>query len=140
MERMKLLKVCCRRSPEPVLHATAELSALPPPLTSHIACQALLHVSPTNAETDTAPTNADTDAAAARMAWRMPAAVSRAFSCLSDADKRAAYDRYGSETPGLTRRHQGGRGPFTAQGEVDPEELFNMFFNGGFGGAFGGGG
>ena len=70
----------------------------------------------------------------------MHAAVSRAFSCLSDADKRAAYDRYGSETPGLTRRHQGGRGPFTAQGEVDPEELFNMFFNGGFGGPFGGGG
>ena len=24
------------------------------------------------------------------------------------------------------------------QGEVDPEELFNMFFNGGFGGPFGG--
>ena len=24
-----------------------------------------------------------------------------------------------------------------AQGEVDPEELFNMFFNGGFGGPFG---
>ena len=67
------------------------------------------------------------------------AAVSKAFSCLSDGDKRAAYDRYGSETPGLMRRTQGGRGPFGAQGEVDPEELFNMFFNGGFGGPFGGG-
>lgn len=63
-----------------------------------------------------------------------PAAVSRAFSCLSDGNKRAAYDRYGEETPGLSRRANGaGPGPF-ANDEFDPEELFNMFFNGGFGG------
>ena len=65
----------------------------------------------------------------------VPAAVSRAFSCLSDAQKRAAYDRYGEETPGMSGRANGaGPGHPFAQQEFDPEELFNMFFNGGFGG------
>lgn len=63
------------------------------------------------------------------------AAVSRAFSCLSDAQKRAAYDRYGEETPGMSGRANGaGPGHPFANQEFDPEELFNMFFNGGFGG------
>lgn len=61
------------------------------------------------------------------------AAVSKAFSCLSDATKRAAYDRYGEEQPG----GRSGRGaPFAGgQGfdDFDPNEIFNMFFNG-FGG------
>jgi len=55
--------------------------------------------------------------------------VSRAFSCLSDPEKRQNYDRYGTED-----RIQAGRpGPneFYAN-EIDPEELFNMFFGGGF--------
>lgn len=43
--------------------------------------------------------------------------------------------RYGEQTPGLTRRANGA-GPFYND-DFDPEELFNMFFNGGFGGAFG---
>ncbi|EIE27752.1 DnaJ-domain-containing protein [Coccomyxa subellipsoidea C-169] len=65
-------------------------------------------------------------------------AVSRAFSCLSDAQKRAAYDRYGEETPGMSGRANGaGPGHPFAQQEFDPEELFNMFFNGGFGGTRG---
>lgn len=63
------------------------------------------------------------------------AAVSRAFSCLSDGNKRAAYDRYGEETPGLSGRANGaGPGHPFANQEFDAEELFNMFFNGGFGG------
>lgn len=62
------------------------------------------------------------------------AAVSRAFSCLSDGSKRAAYDRYGEETPRLSGRANGaGPGHPFANQEFDAEELFNMFFNGGFG-------
>ena len=56
--------------------------------------------------------------------------VSRAFSCLSDSDKRAAFDRYGDEAPTLSRTR-------SAQ-EFDPNEIFNAFFGGG-GGPFGGG-
>ncbi|KAK9798950.1 hypothetical protein WJX73_007854 [Symbiochloris irregularis] len=48
--------------------------------------------------------------------------VSKAFSCLSDSDKRSRYDRYGDETPGLARTRSG-----TPQG-FDAEEIFNAFF------------
>ena len=60
--------------------------------------------------------------------------MSKAFSCLSDAQKRAAYDRYGEEEPGMSR--SAGRGPFAGQGydDFDPNEIFNMFFGGGFAG------
>lgn len=57
------------------------------------------------------------------------AVVSKAFSCLSDSDKRATFDRYGEEAPGLSRTR-------SAQ-EFDPNEIFNAFFGGG--GGFGGG-
>lgn len=65
------------------------------------------------------------------------AGVSAAFSCLSDPDKRATYERYGSEDPqGAMRGAQGGGGPgmhpWGPQEAFDPEEIFNMFFNGGF--------
>mmetsp|Transcript_27771 Transcript_27771/g.38377 ORF Transcript_27771/g.38377 Transcript_27771/m.38377 type:complete len:369 (-) Transcript_27771:497-1603(-) len=60
--------------------------------------------------------------------------VSKAFDCLSNGDKRADYDRYGSEEP----RSQGIRRPggFSRQAgeEIDPFEVFNMFFGGGMGG------
>jgi len=54
--------------------------------------------------------------------------ISHAYEVLSDADKRAAYDRYGEE--GLN-----GGGP-----GMSPEDLFSQFFGGGFGGSFFGGG
>ena len=68
--------------------------------------------------------------------------VSKAFACLSDADKRAAYDRYGTEDPSSLGGRAGGSG-FAARGpgaayhreeDIDPSEIFNMFFGGGFAG------
>ena len=80
---------------------------------------------------------------------------------MSDADKKAQYDRFGhdpdnrfasqsaaaSASPfsGFARSPAGGRGPMFEE-ELTPEELFRQFFGGGmgagpFGGtAFGGGG
>ena len=64
--------------------------------------------------------------------------VSRAFSCLSDSDKRAYYNRTGAEDSSALRQQHaaragrnGGGGGMTYD-EFDPEEIFNMFFNGGF--------
>ena len=83
--------------------------------------------------------------------------VARAFAVLSDADKKAKFDRFGgdpdsrfqgasasSASPfsggGATRRGQGG-GMF--DDEISPEDLFRQFFGGGGmgmgGGGFGGG-
>lgn len=63
--------------------------------------------------------------------------VSKAFQILSDSDKRAAYDESGgdpdsraSASPSFTRAGPGGGG---FDGEISPEELFNMFFGGGMG-------
>ncbi|KAI0741605.1 hypothetical protein C8Q80DRAFT_1260177 [Daedaleopsis nitida] len=78
--------------------------------------------------------------------------VSKAFQVLSDPQKRAAYDQNGSDpesrfngmsssgpSPAFSRGGFGGGGGF--EGEISPEELFNMFFGGGMnGGSFGGGG
>lgn len=81
----------------------------------------------------------------------MFAVVSRAFQILSDADKKAKYDRFGGDPD---NRFGGGSpaaaSPFTgfarspsARGpmfddEISPEELFNRFFGGGgMGGPFG---
>jgi len=77
--------------------------------------------------------------------------VSKAFACLSDAEKKAGYDRYGSEEGarqgfGGMRANGGAQhNPFGGfQGEdIDPREIFNMFFGGGMPGVrfqtFGGG-
>ncbi|EPQ29669.1 uncharacterized protein PFL1_02889 [Pseudozyma flocculosa PF-1] len=82
--------------------------------------------------------------------------VSKAFTILSDKDKRAAYDRFGGDpdnryssagaaASGAGSRFGGGgmRGtPFRGGmygDEIDPQDLFNMFFGGGMGNAgFGG--
>lgn len=66
--------------------------------------------------------------------------VSRAFQVLSDPQKRAAYDQYGDD---LSSRagNMGGTGFSRATGglfgeEIDPQDLFNMFFGGGGGFSF----
>ncbi|KAJ7812606.1 hypothetical protein B0H13DRAFT_1666143 [Mycena leptocephala] len=78
--------------------------------------------------------------------------VSKAFQVLSDPQKRSIYDRSGSDpedrSSGMSSRpsgfqsFNGGGGGF--EGELSPEDLFNMFFGGagggGFGNGFGGGG
>ena len=68
--------------------------------------------------------------------------------CLSaDPQKRAAYDQHGSD-PDSRFSGMSSSGPSAAfarggggfEGEISPEELFNMFFGGGMnGGSFGGG-
>ncbi|KAJ6591494.1 hypothetical protein DFH09DRAFT_1025280 [Mycena vulgaris] len=73
--------------------------------------------------------------------------VSKAFQVLSDPQKRSIYDRSGSDPedrsggmPSRTSGFQsfgGGGGGF--EGELSPEDLFNMFFGGGGGGGFGNG-
>jgi len=70
-------------------------------------------------------------------------AVSKAFSCLSDSDKRAYYDRTGYENTAAAaaaanqqrntaRRgmRQGPAGMYYAE-DFDADEIFNMFFGGG---------
>ena len=74
--------------------------------------------------------------------------VSRAFQILSDADKKAKYDRFGGDPDnrfgggsaptsspfsGFARSSSSGRGPMF-EDEISPEELFNRFFGGGGGG------
>ncbi|EDR13989.1 uncharacterized protein LACBIDRAFT_152282, partial [Laccaria bicolor S238N-H82] len=71
--------------------------------------------------------------------------VSKAFQVLSDSQKRAIYDRSGSDpedrSGGMRSRSSGfATSPFgNGDGELSPEDLFNMFFGGGGGGGFGGG-
>lgn len=62
------------------------------------------------------------------------AAVSKAFSCLSDGNHRAHYDRYGEDEDAVGRRPSQGGGAY-GPADFDPDEIFNMFFGGG---AFGG--
>ncbi|KAG1655323.1 hypothetical protein FOA52_008235 [Chlamydomonas sp. UWO 241] len=69
-------------------------------------------------------------------------AVSKAFSCLSDPQKRAYYDRTGYESTaaaqaaqaqrsasGRVRQQQGGGMQFSE--DFDADQIFNMFFGGG---------
>ncbi|KIJ65556.1 hypothetical protein HYDPIDRAFT_88646 [Hydnomerulius pinastri MD-312] len=77
--------------------------------------------------------------------------VSKAFQVLSDPQKRAAFDQHGSDPESRSSGMSSGpsRGfsssPFGGgfEGEMSPEDLFNMFFGGGGmamnGGGFGGG-
>ncbi|KAI6113024.1 hypothetical protein F5141DRAFT_1195549 [Pisolithus sp. B1] len=70
--------------------------------------------------------------------------VSKAFQVLSDPQKRAAFDQHGSDPESRFSGMSSGRSPgfspapFTSfEGEMSPEELFNMFFGGGMNGGFG---
>ncbi|KAJ3784829.1 hypothetical protein GGU10DRAFT_434969 [Lentinula aff. detonsa] len=73
--------------------------------------------------------------------------VSKAFQVLSDPQKRRAYDASGADPEDRTARSSGFSansfgGGQAFEGEMSPEDLFNMFFGGGgtaFGGGFGGG-
>ena len=62
--------------------------------------------------------------------------VARAFTCLSDKQKRAGYDRWGHDSSsgggggGNPFRGGGGGGHGGFQGHVDPNELFKAFFGG----------
>jgi len=69
-------------------------------------------------------------------------ALGLAYATLSDSQKRQIYDRYGEEDP--DNRGGGGSGMRTRRGgvnfngqEVDPEDIFNMFFGGGMPGGMG---
>ena len=80
--------------------------------------------------------------------------VSRAFQILSDADKKAKYDKFGGDPDSrfssaanpsspfsgfASQRGAGRAGPMFEE-EISPEELFRQFFGGGMaGGPFGGG-
>ncbi|KAJ2559684.1 Chaperone protein dnaJ [Coemansia sp. RSA 1933] len=62
--------------------------------------------------------------------------VAHSFTVLSDSDKRAHYDRFGSDRPSVQQqqqthfhRHQYQRAAYAD--EISPEDLFNMFFGGG---------
>jgi DnaJ homolog subfamily B member 12 len=63
--------------------------------------------------------------------------VSKAFQILSDPQKRAVFDQSGSdpESRSSGRSHpfasNGAMSPF-GEGELSPEDLFNMFFGNGF--------
>jgi molecular chaperone DnaJ len=61
--------------------------------------------------------------------------LGEAYAVLSDADKRAAYDRYGHAA--FSGPGGGGGGGF---GGMDPADLFSQVFGGSFGEFFGGGG
>ncbi|KAK2884675.1 dnaJ homolog subfamily B member 12b [Channa argus] len=56
-------------------------------------------------------------------------AIGNAYAILSNANKRRQYDQYGEE-----RRHPSRHGPNNGNFEPDisPEDLFNMFFQGGY--------
>ncbi|RUS71089.1 hypothetical protein EGW08_021150 [Elysia chlorotica] len=58
--------------------------------------------------------------------------VGKAYSILSDKEKRRQYDLYGPEMQPSrpSREHQEYSNGF--DGDISPEELFNMFFGGGF--------
>lgn len=68
-------------------------------------------------------------------------AIGLAYATLSDPQKRTIYDRYGEEDPDNRGGGMGGgmrRGPggvhFRGGQDVNPEDIFNMFFGGGMGG------
>eukprot|EP00474_Spongospora_subterranea_P009874 CRZ10332.1 hypothetical protein [Spongospora subterranea] len=65
-------------------------------------------------------------------------AINQAYECLTDENRKAAYDRYGTEDPSsINSQSRGGGGrsmyrTYTASEDVlTPEDILNMFFTGG---------
>ncbi|XP_046364977.1 dnaJ homolog subfamily B member 14-like [Haliotis rufescens] len=59
-------------------------------------------------------------------------AIGNAFSVLSDPSKRKKYDVYGPETDTSHSHAHSDYSHGGYEGDISPEELFNMFFGGGF--------
>lgn len=54
--------------------------------------------------------------------------VAQAYDCLSNAEKRAFYDEHGQEEQ--EQRYQAYQNHY--YNDIDPNDIFNFFFNGGF--------
>ncbi len=67
--------------------------------------------------------------------------VAKAFSVVGDEKKRAEYDRFGVSNSGDGRssHHSNPFNQFSANGDISPEDLFNLFFGGGIPGGMPGG-
>lgn len=59
-------------------------------------------------------------------------AVGKAFSVLSDPEKRNQYDLYGPDDVNITSGGYRGRGGVDSEDQFNAEEIFNMFFGGAF--------
>ncbi|XP_050312126.1 dnaJ homolog subfamily B member 12 [Anthonomus grandis grandis] len=60
-------------------------------------------------------------------------AVGNAVAVLTDIEKRKQYDLYGNDDDRVSRSRSSGHYSRGFEAEVNPEELFNMFFGTGFG-------
>ena len=58
--------------------------------------------------------------------------MGKAFSVLSDPEKRRQYDLYGAEGVSTAARRRYSNNSDDEQDGFDPQEIFNMFFGGGF--------
>lgn len=58
--------------------------------------------------------------------------ISNSFAVLSDSEKRRQYDRYGEGLQPSQARRQRYYHEDDFEGDVSPEDLFNMFFGGGY--------
>jgi len=59
-------------------------------------------------------------------------AIGKAYSILSDTDKRKQYDLYGPDLQPSRLNRDHDECSHSYEGDISPEELFNMFFGGGF--------